>query len=169
MTIYFFRHGDRESRRLVASSVEGSEPDLTPSGHRQAECLHAWVQQGQLPRPSQLMASPRRRAQNTLKQLSEGLSLPVKPLPELDERTDAESARDFRDRVSEFLRQVQQQSGVLFVCSHYDWLEELLTLAPADEDLVVDGSPLWAPGAFLGFEITEEIWHVKQKGILQSW
>lgn len=163
MIIYLFRHGERTSR------LSGSEPDLSTVGRIQADHLRSWVQSQTLPQPDQLWASPRIRTQNTLQPLSDVLQVPIQNIVALDERSGAESNLRFRERVERLLEQARQQSGVLFLCSHFDWLEEAITLIPADQDLVADPGPLWAPGAFVGFNVTDDIWKVRQKGQLQTW
>lgn len=163
MSVYLFRHGDRTSR------TPDGEPELSPTGLRQADHLRDWVERGTLPRPSQLWASPRRRAQQTFLPLAQKFGLPLESIADLDERTPRESAPRFRERVNLLLDRARERDGVLFICSHFDWLEEAITLIPADDDLVANAGPLWAPGSFVGFELQDDLWVVRQKGQLQTW
>lgn len=171
--IFLFRHGDRTSR----GSSGLQEPDLSPTGQNQADQLRLWVERGTLPRPGALWVSPRIRAQKTFAPLAQNLGLELQIQTDLDERQSSESALVFRDRMIRGLeaaaslsgRLRSRNEGALFCCSHYDWLEEALTWIPADEDLPMQGQPLWSPGSFVGFEIENEIWKVQQKGQLQAW
>ncbi len=163
MSLYLFRHGDRTSR------TPHSEPELSATGLLQADHLRAWVARRTLPTPTQLWASPRHRAQQTFRPLAEALGIVLQAVPELDERTPRESAVRFRERVDKTLNRAKAIDGMLFICSHFDWLEEAITLIPADEDLQVAGGPLWSPGAFLGFDFSDDLWNVRQKGQLQTW
>lgn len=163
MSIYLFRHGDRTSRS------PDSEPELSATGLRQADFLADWVERGTLPTPSSLWVSPRHRAQQTFTPLSRRLAVPIETLQDLDEQTGREGAQRFRERVNAVLERAEAQSGILFLCSHFDWLEEAVSLISADEDLIANPGPLWAPGSFVGFDIENELWRVRQKGQLQTW
>lgn len=163
MSVYLFRHGDRTSR------TPDAEPELSGTGLLQADHLRAWVARGTLPAPTRLWVSPRHRAQQTFTPLAESLGISLEVLPELDERTPRESAVRFRERVNHLLDRARAVNGMLFLCSHFDWLEEAITLIPADEDLAANAGPLWAPGSFVGFDTEDDLWHVRQKGQLQTW
>lgn len=163
MSVYLFRHGDRTSR------TPDAEPELSATGLLQADHLRAWVARGTLPAPRALWTSPRHRARQTFTPLAASLGLTLESQADLDERTPRESAVRFRERVNQMLDRARAAEGVLYICSHFDWLEEAITLIPADEDLVANAGPLWAPGAFVGFEIEDDLWRVRQKGQLQTW
>lgn len=184
MLVYIFRHGDRNQQSLMDFSVEDTrgppgslhavdaEPDLSAMGRNQADYLRTWVERGTLPKPSRLWVSPKRRAQNTFLPLSQAQQIPLEIIKELDERSSRENMKDFRERVIRCLQKAAHtalQKEVLFLCSHYDWLEDAITWIPSSEDLAMDGNPLWAPGAYVGFEIQNDEWILKQKGQLQTW
>lgn len=167
MQLYLFRHGDRNARG--SSLLHSDEPDLSSTGRLQADHLRSWVERQTLPTPHLLWVSPRIRAQNTFKPLSDSLKIALTLQADLDERSHRENAALFRERIARALERASLQDGVVFLCSHFDWLEEALTLIPADEELIPNGLPLWSPGSFVGFDVQNEIWKVRQKGQLQTW
>ncbi len=136
MKIVLLRHAARMPH-------DTDDPTLTEYGHWQTQQLSLLLRpQGPLPVPTELLASPRTRARDTLKALGEKLSLEVEIEAKLDERAASESSRGFATRVSHFLehlktRDSNSDQAVIWICSHMDWLEAALnclcpTLPPSD-------------------------------------
>ncbi|RYZ81505.1 MAG: phosphoglycerate mutase, partial [Proteobacteria bacterium] len=60
MEVYLLRHGQKDS-------VPFADPDLTPFGHQQARQLSDLVRRSEFANGTQFLASPRLRAQSTLR------------------------------------------------------------------------------------------------------
>lgn len=150
MKIYLFRHGEK----VLAFH---QNPELSPAGTAQALSLVEKVQSSELPRPTQLWASPKLRAQQSFLPLAARLDLPLQTLSELDERTHDENREHFRRRIQEVLNTFSAQDGVLFICTHSDWIEEALTLLPSETDLY-EKYPHWHPLQYLGLQTRDELY-----------
>jgi broad specificity phosphatase PhoE len=144
-------------------------PALNETGLQQAEELCQVAKRGLLPTPTHAWVSPRVRTFQTLQPLCESLGVKIQVTESLDQRTSNETAADFQKRISAFLNQFDQraletpnESHIL--CTHYDWIEESLTLINADKDLNSFEYSHWSPSQFLVFEIALGTWKVIKKG-----
>jgi broad specificity phosphatase PhoE len=165
MQMMLLRHAERENTGV-------SNPSLSPHGQRQAQALCQKIQNGELPRPTHLWTSPKNRARQTLQKISSALSLELQVIDSLDERQSSENFAQFQTRIRRFFQSVERQAkenpgGVLYCCTHLDWLEEALPLVPTLEDFSRDGMA-WAPAQYLGFEIRDEFWTVAQTGRIEA-
>jgi phosphohistidine phosphatase SixA len=144
------------------------EPRLTERGQEQAHKLARSCHSGLLVRPQALWSSPRRRAIATLQPTSQVLGLTLNAAVGLDERQDSENAAQFRSRIEKLINEVSllnerspSPPSVLFLCTHYDWIEESLSLIPSDTDLTQGFFHRWPPGQFMDFHIQNHLWHLK--------
>lgn len=132
MKIYLFRHAEK-------SAHFQPNPGLSERGAAQALLLAEKVGQSELPRPTQLWVSPKKRAQQSFAPLAEKIEIPLKIVAELDERTHEENRPQFHERIRQVIatleKEADQKNQVIYLCSHSDWLEEALALIPADTDL----------------------------------
>lgn len=157
MKVYLFRHGQKNSFPL-------ENPDLTGLGHQQAAALAEQIRAGALLRGTRFLASPRLRAQNTLKPASELCQSPLQVVSFLDQKTAYETGEAFRDRIRLFLDTVEKNSSsedVVYLCSHHDWIEESLSLIPADTDLLEPRYWNWRPAQYMQFDVVGGLWHLK--------
>lgn len=144
-------------------------PGLTEDGLQQAESLCELAKKNQLPVPTQAWASPRMRTFQTLKPLCQSYGVQVQSTDSLDQRTSGESSSDFRKRISHFLHQFELRaseapSETHFLCTHYDWIEESLTLINSDKDLNSFEFLHWSPTQYVVFKIENSVWKVLRKG-----
>lgn len=150
MKIYVFRHAQK------ASDFSG-DPDLTPEGHAQASRLLDKVLKEEIPRPTELWVSPKKRTHSTFRPLAQHLGLPLLTQEALLEQKSDETMSDFRNRVQNLLNSLSsKEDAVLFLCSHYDWVVEAMLLAPADKDLSGVEFSHWSPCQYVGFQINSE-------------
>lgn len=145
------------------------DPTLTEGGHLQAEALCQLAKKSILPTPTHAWASPKIRTFQTLKPLCEEHKIQIQIADSLDQRSSTETAGEFRKRISIFLHQFEQRAQeahneIHFLCTHYDWIEECLTLINSDKDLNSFEFSHWSPAQFLVFEIESSIWKVIRKG-----
>lgn len=159
MKLGLFRHGEKQSEWI-------HDPFLSPQGEAQAKTLKQEVEQGLLPKPTRLMASPKMRATMTFSPLARSLNLPLERSEDLDERSQSEDLTHFKKRISRIIDNFPaSQEQTVFLCSHLDWIEEFSHLVPSDTNLHQIPGFHWAPGAYLIFDI-EVIWHLTQRGRL---
>lgn len=154
-----FRHAERNK------FIE-DEPQLSPYGLKQAHYLAQQRETLNLPKPTGLWVSPRLRAQQTLTPLSKVCEIALTVKAELDERKSNEAMSDFRLRISRFIKSLSSQSGVIFLCSHLDWIEEAMSLFESDSDLLNQPGSHWATTQFLelSYENANEIWRKIKTG-----
>lgn len=150
MKIYIFRHAQK------AVDFSG-DPDLTPEGHAQAMKLLEKVLKNELPTPTQLWVSPRKRTHSTFRPLAQHLKLPLQEQEALQEQTSDETITAFRKRVHNLLEGAGTQSqDIIFMCSHYDWVVEALAVIPSDTDFSSDYEySHWSPCQHMGFEVDD--------------
>lgn len=150
MKIYLFRHAQK------ATDFTG-DPDLTAEGHAQASKVLDKVLKNELPRPTELWVSPKKRTHSTFRPLSQHLQLPLQVQESLLEQHGDESLNEFRARIERLIASAQQNpESVVFLCTHYDWVVEAMSVIPSDTDLSGAEFSHWSPCQYIGFEVKEE-------------
>ncbi len=147
-----FRHGEKQ--------MQGFDPELTPNGHAQAKRILELVQSGKLPKPNALYVSTKKRTAQTFAPLATHARQPTTIRVELTERVLGETAEKFRLRIQEFLVRLllyHQDNEVIYLCTHYDWIEEFFTTIESDQDLSRYSN--FSPAKYIMFE-KKELWHV---------
>jgi broad specificity phosphatase PhoE len=144
MKLYLFRHAEKASHFHP-------NPGLSAAGSQQALKLLEKVQNSEMPRPTQLWASPKKRAQESLQPLANHLELPLKAIEALDERVQDEDRSAFCSRIQKFLNTLEKEEGVIYICTHSDWIEEALTLISSEQDLA-NAHPHWHPLQYLALQ-----------------
>ncbi|PIS09834.1 MAG: hypothetical protein COT73_12565 [Bdellovibrio sp. CG10_big_fil_rev_8_21_14_0_10_47_8] len=151
MRLILFRHAEREN-------TGATNPPLSLRGLGQTQKILDQIHAHDLPTPTKLMASPKLRAQQTLQKVKQACQLEILTQPELDERLSAESKEQFDRRVQLFLQFLEKQSGVIFMVTHLDWIEEALIHIPCDTDLSGESFQFWSPGQSVEFEVHDRRW-----------
>lgn len=150
MKIYIFRHAQKEIDFTA-------NPDLNQQGHAQAEVLLQKVLKNELPCPTQLWVSPKRRTQSTFGPLAEHLKLKLKIHEGLLEQVAAENISDFHKRIKGLIEEMTATPHeIIFMCTHYDWLIEVLNILPSDQDFSESKFSHWSSGQHIGFELDED-------------
>lgn len=150
MKIYIFRHAQK------AMDFSG-DPDLTTEGHGQASTLLNKVLKNEMPVPTQLWVSPRKRTHSTFRPLAEHFKLPLVNQEDLLEQQGDESLQTFRKRITKLLEKAaESKNEVIFMCSHYDWVIEAMAIIPSETDLSDDQFHHWTPCQCTGFEIKSD-------------
>ena len=138
MESVFLRHASRASPFAQPPALaEGYLGDggLSDRGRSEAEALAFQIESKQLLRPTLLLASPKRRTQDTLAIVASALSISTTVVQELDERRSGESALHFDSRVRGFVEELASAFGpndVAWICSHLDWLERAMLFLPSN-------------------------------------
>jgi broad specificity phosphatase PhoE len=152
------RHGDKE--------LIGHDPELSPKGKTQALQLCEKVKAGNLPPPTALLVSTKKRTYQTLQPLSDTYKIPLSIKAELTERVPGESSEKFRKRIQEFLVKLMlfsQDRDVIYMCTHYDWIDEFLSTLECESDL--SRCTHWPPAQHMVFE-KRELWYLaKYEGV----
>ena len=150
MKIYIFRHAQK------ALDFSG-DPDLTAEGHAQASKLLDRVLKSELPTPTQLWVSPRKRTRSTFRPLSQYLKLTLIDQEALLEQHGGETLSEFRGRIQNLLEKATElKNETIFMCSHYDWVIEAMAVIPADTDLTKDEFSHWSPCQYAAFHVNAE-------------
>ena len=157
MQILLFRHAERENTGI-------ENPPLSARGQKQAMQIRTLIEKKSLPNPGRIFVSPKIRTQQTLFPLAELAKVEMQMTPELDERQTSESSSQMTGRVRRFLSFLERQNGVLYVCTHLDWIEEALIAVPSPQDLLAEKFQAWAPAQFIEFDIQEGLWHLQKTG-----
>lgn len=160
MKFVLFRHAHKGVTPL-------DDPELSAQGVEQAGLITGLVKLENLPKPTHLFVSPKRRTTQTFYPTSKEFGLNIKIQPDLDQRGSHENNSEFRNRVQHFLQQIQdtEQSGsIIYACTHYDWIEESMTLINCDKDLNSFAFSHWPPTQYAVFEIQSNLWKFIAKG-----
>lgn len=147
-----FRHGEKQ--------IQGFDPELTPRGLLQAQKVLQKVQANELPKPHALYVSTKRRTAQTLEPLAQQYRMKIQIKAELTERVPGETSEKFRLRIQEFLVKLlllHQDNEVIYLCTHYDWIEEFLSVIESDSDLSRYAN--FGAGQYILFE-KKELWHL---------
>lgn len=155
----------RHATRSTGASFADADPPLNTIGRAQAEDFAGFPDQPQkkLPRPTQLITSPKLRAVETLAPLARALNLKAAVLTELDERQNDESSEAFQTRVKRAFELIKNRSAAtdtIYVCSHLDFIEAAVAYWPTDLSTQQMGAA-WSP---LDYQVFEH----DQKGLLKS-
>lgn len=160
MQVLIFRHAER-------MHAHSDDPPLSQRGLMQANALPNLIEQNQFPAPSKIICSPKVRAIQTMEPLSEKLKIPLQIQTDLNERQSSEHADVFSKRIKRFIDYIEKQSGIIFLVSHLDWIEEALIHIPSDTNLNTAKYQTWPPGQSIEFEIVDSLWtQAKMRSLL---
>lgn len=156
MIFILFRHGHK--------SMEPPEnPSLSTKGHEQSRKLLKMAQDKVLPPPTVCLFSNMIRTKETLHDLIENFKPKIELNNELNLRGFNETSQQFRSRVQKLVNyytfqasQPENKNQVVYACTHYDWVEEAMTVIDSDKNLNSYEFASWAPAQYIEFKITEE-------------
>ena len=113
------------------------------------------------------------RTFQTLEKVIQLTNCKSEKITELNVRSYSENNLQFRARVQKFLNFLDSKSikpehrhEVHFICTHYDWIEEAMTLIQCDKNLNSFEYASWSPAQYLVFELQDQTWHLSQKGVI---
>lgn len=161
MKFLLFRHAHK-------GIMPFNDPELSPQGLEQAHHLIQMINQNKLVKPTHLLVSPRKRAQQTFLPISQHFKIKIETDSDLDQRQQNESSSDFRKRIQSFMNQLEisaKPQTVVFACTHYDWLEESMSIINCSQNLNTFEFSHWAPTQHLEFEWQDGIWKLIGKGV----
>lgn len=147
-----FRHGEKQ--------VQGFDPELAAQGHIQAKSILEKVKSNKLPKPNALYVSTKKRTAQTFEPLASHYSTKSQIKAELTEKVPGETQEKFRFRIQEFLVKLlllHQDNEVIYICTHYDWIEEFLSVIECDTDLSRYSN--FGTGHYIMFD-KKELWHI---------
>lgn len=162
MVIVIFRHGHKQF-----SADEN--PSLSERGFEQAKNLAQLIGSEALPVPTHCWYSPKIRTRQTLELCFKNSSIITFEKNELNTREHDETHKSFKNRIQKFFNELHARSTpneVHFICTHYDWIEEALTMIQLGSDAHSYELSSWAPGQFALFELQDHIYHYRKKGVL---
>jgi phosphohistidine phosphatase SixA len=159
MKFVLFRHAHKGVQPF-------EDPELSLPGFEQAARLTGMISAQQLPVPTKLWVSPRRRTSQTFYPVSRGYSIPLEIKDELDQCSE-ETGSEFRKRIQSLLNEIDSMklsAETVFACTHYDWIEHAMQLIHCDRDLNTFEFSHWSPTQFVEFDITAAGWTFVKKG-----
>lgn len=159
MNVVLFRHGQK-------GLTPFDNPHLTAEGFVQAEAISKAVQNNLLPEPTEIWVSEKIRTTQTLQNVASHFKIKPQIYKELDLRNDFETQNMFRNRVQSLIKEVAltNENNTVYLCTHYDWIEEAMTLIPCDTDLTTYQFAHWGPAQFAYFKIENDLWKLIKKG-----
>ncbi len=158
MQIWIFRHAERDAQIF-------NDPPLSLRGTMQSQHLVSLVQKKTLPTPDKIFSSPLQRALMTFQPLSGAMTLPLQKTSDLSEKQNLESKNQFALRIHHYLDHLTTSLSTYFLVTHLDWIEEALHYFEDNHHLGF-ASAAWAPGQYLGLEISESQIHLISRGVL---
>lgn len=153
-----FRHGEKQT--------QGHDPELTARGQSQAQKILEKIKAGQLPKPSAFYVSTKKRTAQTFQPAASHLKMKSQIKAELTERVPGETPDKFRFRIQEFLVKLilfHQDNEVLYLCTHFDWIEEFFSIIESDQDLSRYSS--FSSCQYIMFD-KKELWHVLKSEVV---
>jgi phosphohistidine phosphatase SixA len=165
MIFILLRHGHK--------SMEPPEnPTLSGKGHEQARQLLKMVQEKTLPAPTVCIYSDKIRTKETLSELIDFLKTKNELKTDLNMREYNETATQFRTRIQKLVNlytyqgsQPENKNQVVYACTHYDWIEEAMTVIDSDKNLNSYEFASWSPAQYIEFKINEDgIWQFRSRG-----
>lgn len=168
MIFILLRHGHK--------SMEPPEnPHLSSKGYEQAHQLSKMVQDKLLPAPTLCFYSDKIRTQETLQELIDFFKTKSELKADLNLREFNETATQFRERIRRLIDlftfqalQPENKNQVVYVCTHYDWIEEAMAVIESDVNLSSYEFASWSPAQYIEFKIVEDgIWRFLSRGAAQ--
>lgn len=167
MDVVLFRHAKK-------GMLPFEDPGLTPEGLMQSERLPDIVNKYNLPAAAALWASEKIRTHQTFQGLASTFKLNTETKAELNLRSESESQNMFQQRVKILIDELTLSAcndlqSCIYLCTHYDWIEEAMAIIPSDKNLLTFEFNSWAPAQFVHFKITKSpastIWKFMKKGV----
>ena len=163
MVILLFRHGHK------AFSID-NDPPLSPKGFEQAVHLNQLIAEKKIPLATHCWVSEKKRTLQTLEKAIDQHQMITHKKSDLNYREAEENTAQFRSRIQKFLRELSaraKESEIHYVCTHYDWIEEAMTLIDCDKDLGSYEYASWSPGQYLVFDLIDQnSYKLLNKGVL---
>lgn len=165
MIFILLRHGHK-------SMTPPENPNLSDKGHNQAHHLLKMVQENNLPTPTLCLYSDKIRTKETLNKLIETFHPKHELKTDLNLRELNENAQQFRARIQKLVNyytyqasQPQSKNQIVYACTHYDWIEEAMTIIDCDKNLNSYEFASWSPAQYIEFKINDEgLWQFKSRG-----
>ena len=165
MIFILIRHGHK-------AMDPAENPNLSAKGFEQARQLLKMVKDKALPVPTVCLYTDKIRTKETLSDLIENFKPKHEIKTDLNLRELNETAQQFRARVQKLVNlytfqasQPQNNNQVVYACTHYDWVEEAMTVIDCDKNLNSYEFAGWSPAQYIEFQIGEDgIWHFKSRG-----
>lgn len=160
MKFVLFRHAHK-------GILPFEDPELSLQGFEQAVVILNLIKTNNLPRPTHLYVSPKRRTSQTFYPTSKEFNIKIEVQPDLDQQNSLEANLHFKKRVQHFLQQIQnsaQTDSIIFACTHFDWIEESMALINCDKDLNSFEFSHWSPTQYIVFDLQKDHWKFINKG-----
>lgn len=164
MNVVLFRHAQK-------GMTPFDNPHLTIEGFVQADAIASAVAiERKLVAPTEIWVSDKIRTHQTLQPVASHFKISTQQKDELDLRNDHETQQMFHDRVHALIDLLSVTSEndsslkSIYLCTHYDWIEEAMALIPCDTNLSGYEFSHWGPAQYAAFSIESGLWKLTSKG-----
>lgn len=160
MFVVLFRHAHK-------GVTPPQDPTLSPKGYEQAARLKDLIFNGVLPIPTHCWVSEMMRTKETLDHAIQHYRPKVHLREELNVRTMLEELSQFRGRIQKFVNEITARASTKeahYICTHYDWIEESMSIIDCNKDLNSSEFASWAPGQYIVFDVRDGIWTYSSRG-----
>lgn len=166
MYLILIRHGHKTFLPI-------EDPTLSDKGFSQANELLKLVEKGVLPVPNMCWVSDSQRTYQTVEKIIKHYAVQSEKTDQLSVRHSHESNSEFRNRVAKTIASLDQMAlqshdKVYMLCSHFDWIEEAMSLINCDQNLTSFEYANWAPAQYMVFEIKDGTWSIRNKGVVHG-
>ena len=166
MYLILIRHGHKTFLPI-------EDPTLSDKGFSQSDQLLKLVEKGVLPVPTMCWVSDSQRTYQTVEKIIKHYAVQYEKTDHLSVRHNDESSSEFRNRVAKTMSSLEQLASqsrdkVYMLCTHFDWIEEAMSVINCDQNLTSFEYSNWAPAQYMVFELKDSIWFVRNKGIVQG-
>lgn len=162
MKIILIRHAQKGIQPI-------DDPELDQKGKIQALSLLKQIQLGHLPHPTHSSVSLKIRTMQTLLPMIEFYKISTTQSNLLQSKGSNQTLAQYREQITKWIQSIQSENeDVHYVCTHFDWIEEAMSLIPCDRDLNTFEFAHWSPAQYIVFEIHEGLWKFKAKGHINN-
>ncbi len=166
MYLILIRHGHK-------TFLPTHDPTLSDKGFSQASELLKLVEKGVLAGPNMCWVSDSQRTYQTVEKIIKHYNVQCEKTDQLSVRQNHESGSEFRTRVAKTISSLEQialesRDKVYMLCTHFDWIEEAMSVINCDQNLTSFEYSHWAPAQYMVFEIKDSTWYVRDKGVVQG-
>ena len=164
MYLILIRHGHK-------TFLPTHDPTLSDKGFSQAGELLKLVEKSVLPIPNMCWVSDSQRTYQTVEKIIKHHAVQYEKTDQLSVRHSEESNFEFRNRVAKTINSLDQialqsRDKVYMLCTHFDWIEEAMSVINCDQNLTSFEYSNWAPAQYMVFEIKDSTWFVRNKGVV---
>ena len=158
MQLYLIRHAEKQT-------ALHDDPELSNRGLLQAKKMPEYFENRKLPWPDQIFCSTKIRTQQTMQILAQERGLSLHITEDLEEKSSLETPLEFETRVEKKLNSLKE-GAVSCLCSHYDWVIVASQILLQQKFMHYGACHHWPAGQVILFEKKDDVFQVKDYGVV---